>query len=401
MKLPHNKFCVLPWISLETSPIGTVRPCCLAKDEIVNENSEKFELLNASLDEVRHSDHMRELRQEFLNGKCPATCANCWNEEDVGRTSKRMHTLDRLKDILDEDAWTEEPKDLMFIDFKLGNICNLKCRICGSWSSSTYATEEIKTFPKEQQKESYPYQMLRQGAWPRENSSFWDELAKNMSKLRYLEFTGGEPFMIREHFEFLEKLVGQGLAKDIEVHYNTNGTQWPDGAAEIWEHFKHVEVAFSVDDVGNRFEYQRSGASWDEVNANLSKFKKLRDGSGNMSLQVCCTVNVFNVYYLTEVANWIKDQSFDFVYWNMLHDAKQHCITSLPTNAKKSITKRLLNDTVPLAYREEFKRIADFMNASEGVDRVTLLRDIRTLDGRRNESLSKDHVELAYLIGYE
>jgi hypothetical protein len=34
MKIPHEKFCVLPWVSLETSPIGTVRPCCLAEEEI-------------------------------------------------------------------------------------------------------------------------------------------------------------------------------------------------------------------------------------------------------------------------------------------------------------------------------------------------------------------------------
>ena len=34
MKLPNNKFCVLPWVSLEASPIGTVRPCCLATEEI-------------------------------------------------------------------------------------------------------------------------------------------------------------------------------------------------------------------------------------------------------------------------------------------------------------------------------------------------------------------------------
>ena len=36
MKLPNDKFCVLPWISLEASPIGTVRPCCLADEEIVD-----------------------------------------------------------------------------------------------------------------------------------------------------------------------------------------------------------------------------------------------------------------------------------------------------------------------------------------------------------------------------
>jgi hypothetical protein len=50
---------------------------------------------------------------------------------------------------------------LMFLDLKLGNICNLKCRICGSWSSSQFATEEINQLPREEQKQSFPYQMLK------------------------------------------------------------------------------------------------------------------------------------------------------------------------------------------------------------------------------------------------
>jgi hypothetical protein len=44
MNLPHDKFCVLPWISLEASPVGTVRPCCLADDEILDDAGNKFEL---------------------------------------------------------------------------------------------------------------------------------------------------------------------------------------------------------------------------------------------------------------------------------------------------------------------------------------------------------------------
>ena len=43
-------------------------------------------------------------------------------------------------------------KNLKFLDLKLGNICNLKCRICGSWSSSKWAQEEIKLGNKQARK---------------------------------------------------------------------------------------------------------------------------------------------------------------------------------------------------------------------------------------------------------
>jgi len=207
MNLPHNKFCVLPWISLETSPIGTVRPCCLAEEEIVDEAGTKFDLNTASFSAIQNSRYMQNLRQDFLNQKQPQTCRKCWREERAGRTSKRMHTLDRLKHMLDNTEWTADAKPLMFLDLKLGNICNLKCRICGSWSSSQFAAEELAFInDRDEKKTSFHYQMLRDGAWPRESKQFWSQLDLAMSEVRYIEFTGGEPFMIREHFDLLTLL---------------------------------------------------------------------------------------------------------------------------------------------------------------------------------------------------
>ena len=161
--------------------------------------------------------------------------------------------------------------------------------------------------------------MLKAGAWPRDNPNFWHEIDRVIDHIRYIEFTGGEPFMIREHFDMLRSLVDRGVAGAIEIHYNTNGTQWPEGAEDIWRHFKTVEIAFSIDDVGERFEYQRSNAIWSEVCDNVKRFQALRARYSNIRLQVCCTVNIFNVLYLEEVASWILPQKFDFVYWNMMH----------------------------------------------------------------------------------
>ena len=399
MKLPHDKFCVLPWISLEASPIGTVRPCCLARHELTDGFGEKFNLNQHDLDAVIGSKELWDLRGDFLDGKQPEMCSRCWAEEDAGRTSKRMHTIDRLKDILhDEEEWTQYGKDLMFVDLKLGNICNLKCRICGSWSSSTYATEELKEMPYEKRKDSFPKQMITMGTWPRKNKNFWDRLKEHAHTIKYLEFTGGEPFMIKEHFEFLEMLIDLHVAHQIEIHYNTNGTIYPKEAEHIWLQFKHVEIAFSIDAVGEKFEYQRTEAKWNKVNENISKFKQLRSELNNISLQVCSTINIFNVMYLDEVAEWIDQQEFDFVYWNMLHDAPVHCITSLPPMAKEVAYSRLVNSESN--HKEEFQRVADFMMNAEGVRHQELLADITKVVLRRGHNLADAHPELAVAIGY-
>lgn len=402
MNVPHDKFCVLPWISLETSPVGTVRPCCLAIDEIVDDTGNKFKLNQASFQEIQNSKHMRGLREQFLNGEQPQTCERCWSEERAGRTSKRMHSLDRLKHMGISDDWTTDAKPLMFLDLKLGNICNLKCRICGSWSSSQFAAEELAFISdREEKKTSFHYQMLRDGAWPRESEQFWAQLDSAMSEVRYIEFTGGEPFMIREHFDLLKKLIQRNYAHQIEIHYNTNGTQYPEDAEEIWQYFKHVEVAFSIDDVGSRFEYQRTNAVWSEVCNNIARFRDMRDRNLNMSLQVCCTVNVFNVMYLEAVAQWIDTQDFDFVYWNMLHDARHFSINTLPKHTKVIIANQLINAKVNDTTREQLNHIVDFMNNHDSSDGQLLKQQIDLVDRRRNENFAETFPELAQALHNE
>ena len=136
MTLPST-ICMLPWVSIEASPMGTARPCCLAEEEITDASGKKYSLRDTTLQAIYRSDYMQSLRQQFRRGEQPATCNRCWQEEAAGRDSKRIHSRVRLKELYQQVDWdNDRPDQLWFIDLKLGNICNLKCRICGSWSSS-------------------------------------------------------------------------------------------------------------------------------------------------------------------------------------------------------------------------------------------------------------------------
>jgi len=242
--------------------------------------------------------------------------------------------------------------------------------------------------------------MLKAGAWPRENESFWTEIDACLNDIRYIEFTGGEPFMIEEHFHMLQSIVDIGIAHQVEIHYNTNGTQYPELAEHIWKHFKTVEIAFSLDDVGERFEYQRTNAVWTEVCANLDRFRDLKEIYPNIELQVCTTVNVFNVRYLGDIAAWLERnrESFTFVYWNMMHDAWYFSIGCLPDSAKKAIGNYL--DSVDTIYREEFDRIKDFMMRGASTDGFMTRMKIADLDRKRGQDLTTVEPEFAKLIDY-
>jgi MoaA/NifB/PqqE/SkfB family radical SAM enzyme len=299
--------------------------------------------------------------------------------------------------------WTADAKPLMFLDLKLGNICNLKCRICGSWSSSQFATEEIAWTHPDRRRDSHAYQMLRAGAWPRDNPQFWQQIDQQLADIRYIEFTGGEPFMIAEHFAMLQGIVDRGIAGQVEIHYNTNGTHYPEKAEKIWQHFKTVEIAFSIDDVGERFEYQRTNARWTEVCDNMDRFRDLREIYPNIQLQICTTVNVFNVRYLDQVADWIyrNREGFNFVYWNMMHDAWYFSIATLPDSAKAAVAQHLRTAHVPDIYRAEVDRIVEFMLKGASTDGEMLRMKIADLDRKRQQNLATVAPEMAQLIDYD
>jgi hypothetical protein len=130
-------------------------------------------------------------------------------------------------------------------------------------------------------------------------------------------------------------------------------------------------------------------------------FKEIRERLDNIQLQVCCTVNVFNVYYLEAVAQWIVAQDFDFIYWNMMHEAKYFSIASLPQEAKHQIAYKIKQARVPGQIRLEFDRIIDFMMNGESQDGVELCNKIREVDLRRNENLMNVQREFAILINYD
>ena len=398
MILPE-KICMLPWVSIETSPIGTARPCCLAIDEITKPDGTKYTLKENTLEEIYHSDYMQDLRTDFLAGNKPETCSRCWNEEAAGRVSKRMNSRVRLKEYYNNIDWNNtNPDQLWFIDLKLGNICNLKCRICGSWSSSKWAKEEIDYIPGINRKEHLAYKFLQDGAWPRETEVFWENLKTLLPNIKYFEFTGGEPFLIEQHFELLRYAVEYGYSKNIEIHYNTNGTVFPE-QAELWSNFKHVEIAFSIDNVDDRFEYERYGADWNEVQDNLRRFNELRSAK-KISTQLCTTLNIQNVYYLPEICEWISTQTFDHIYFNMLHDPWHMCISKMPASAQELVINRLTNHTFHAKYRAEILRIVQFIRNGEGSDGQEFLRKMQITDKYRDQSFLDTHKEIAEAMGY-
>jgi len=394
---------MLPWISVETSPTGTARPCCLAKEEILDDQGMPYDLHTTDLTTIYKSKYMQNLRQRFLQGDKPETCRQCWDEEASGKVSKRINSRIRLKELYDDVDWNNiDPNQLWFLDLKLGNICNLKCRICGSWSSSKWAEEEIAYIDNViDKKKTTAYTWLRKGAWPRKTEVFWKNLETLLPNIKYFEFTGGEPWLIQEHFDLLQRAVDIGVSKQIDIHYNTNGTQSILPNIELFKKFGRVDIAFSIDNVNKRFEYERYGANWSEVNQNIDQVHAYRSVLKNITTQLCFTINIQNVFYLDELLDWADTKKFDTIYFNLLHGPEPMSVKYMTLDAKQLVLNKLANTQWSSDfYTKEIKTIINFISSSSGSDGKDFLERMKLADRYRNQCFSDTHQEIAYAMGY-
>ena len=107
-----------------------------------------------------------------------------------------------------------------------------------------------------------------------------------------------------------------------------------------------------------------------------------------------------SVRYIDQLARWIVEQKFDFVYWNIMHDAWYFSIATLPDTAKQQIEQHLRAADVPAVYAEEFDKIIDFMNRGASTDGFMTRMKIQDLDRKRGQNLVEVEPELAAILEY-
>jgi len=369
-----SNICLLPWIHLEARPSGEASPCCMYKGTIGS-------FANQSLDEVWHSPEMNQLRNEFLKGNKPKRCSNCWSTEASGNRSKRQVDNEKFSHHIQKISQPVEPP--VYLDLKLGTICNIKCRTCSTFSSFKWADDEIKIYGETCNKNL-------QSFWINDTSPFWNDLEKILPYIEYFDFTGGEPLLIKRHIDLLEKCVELGYAKDISIHYNTNGTILPtERMVKVWKEFKWVEVMFSIDGTKEKFDYIRHPAKWDEVEYNFNIVKS----HDFLHVSICHTVSVLNVLYLPDFLEWFKSTGLEEnqLYLNLLHSPNYYCVKNLAPKQKQVITNVLKDNPA-------CKQIIDFMNIEDVDYSKKFLEMTQKVDAIRNESFSKIFPELSNIL---
>jgi organic radical activating enzyme len=336
-----NTFCALPWIHFATRPNGDMRLCCSANSSgagndhtiglVKNETGQPANFGRETPMSAWNNEYMKSVRTTMREGKIPASCTKCFNEESKGVVSKRIwETYTWMQDGLDIEELiqqTEEdgtvPERLIYLDLRLGHTCNLKCIMCSPHDSSKWVADHKKVFPLfkiQEVKDQMHWDEKTFNNYWYEHPDFWEEMYRQIPNLKQVYFAGGEPLMIKEHKLFLEEIIRQGYADKILIRYNSNGLLISDDIIELWKHFKKVKFAVSIDDVGDRNNFIRYPTDWNILTESMHKLDNTPD---NIHVSIATAIQILNIKTLPELAKWKLKQNFkkinlDNVYEGML-----------------------------------------------------------------------------------
>jgi sulfatase maturation enzyme AslB (radical SAM superfamily) len=139
-----------------------------------------------------------------------------------------------------------------------------------------------------------------------------EQLRQQLPTLRHLHFAGGEPLIVPEMLSFLRASVESGHSRHIELTYNTNLTKIPAEAKDLWPHFGGVKLLCSIDGVGRVNDFIRHPSHWDSIDRNLRDLEENHAKYGLVEVLIMCTVQVYNVFRLGELYDYLAD-NFRFV----------------------------------------------------------------------------------------
>ena len=396
---------------------GSALLCCVAK------NSEKYNLNDHTVKEIWNSEHWKDARKKMLAGEKVSACDHCYKEEAAGIRSHRINEnvlwtrelgkekIDSLIEATQEDGTLDE--DLITLDLRLGNTCNLQCVMCRPQDSSMWLkpgkklVDILATDAKWDWKHKIDIDTTKFEWYKKEN--LWQEFEPMFANIRHMIFAGGEPLLIKEHFRLLKRLVETGHSKHINLRYHTNGTTLPQEILELWKEFSYVELMVSLDAWGEHHDYVRYPADWSVI---LNNLKTLDNTPDNIEIKILCTVHALNIFYIPEFANNLLNCNFKKIgmrhHNGLFHAGTVHwprylCTQVFPKEIKKQIRDKWESNTTLYELPQWKDKISQQLNFMDQEDLSELypqfLDYIQGLDTVRNTSFKDTFTEFYNILG--
>jgi MoaA/NifB/PqqE/SkfB family radical SAM enzyme len=290
----------------------TYKPCCWYTTEI-NVDDPNFERKKDRISKITDwvpECGCRSLEQSGVNGNLPPR--------------SRSFVV-----IPDESTPDNIP---VWVELSIDTTCNAACLSCGDHHSTTWRKQNIKFNIKN--KDDLPdlldpLELLEQ-----------IKVKFPLDNINAVNFLGGEPFQSPVTYEFLKYVKNLKGLQNLLVTISTNGSIQPDSKlVDLLSECKDVRYLFSLDGVGEQFEYIRYPLNWKKINDTV---KFINATPGNKLLTVLSTVNPLNIFYYDQLEAWAKSAELDVNFSNIVPN---RCTGTLdlaltPMELRKELTKK-------------------------------------------------------------
>ena len=286
-----NFYCAAPWRGLHINPRGDVKTCCAGDPNMLGN------LNSASIEEILHGPVMQEIRQSIRNGEPHKYCYNCVQAERYGRSERDWHN--NVSPEFDPTTATDTEHLPTLIDVRWNTTCNLSCNYCAEACSSKWAS--LKGIP------------VKSGARPY-YESVCDYLDQHRDNIREVALVGGEPLLLPENDRLLDVIPEDcvvTLITNVSVDFASNRI--------VQKLLKRNRVGWSLsfDNVGDRFEYVRHGAEWNQLITNLDVLRPLMR-SGQHWGGIHAVYNIYNATRLVELTEFARERGLT-IHWQSLY----------------------------------------------------------------------------------
>ena len=286
-----NFYCAAPWRGLHINPQGNVKTCCAGDPNMLGN------LNSASIEEILHGPVMQEIRQSIRNGEPHKYCYNCVQAERYGRSERDWHN--NVSPEFDPTTATDTEHRPTLIDVRWNTTCNLSCNYCAEACSSKWAS--LKGIP------------VKSGARPY-YESVCDYLDQHRDNIRDVALVGGEPLLLPENDRLLDVIPQDcvvTLITNVAVDFASNRI-----VHKLLERSR-VGWSLSFDNVGDRFEYVRHGAEWNQLITNLDVLRPLMR-SGQHWGGIHAVYNIYNATRLVELTEFARKRELT-IHWQSLY----------------------------------------------------------------------------------
>lgn len=254
------------WLGVDLEK-KSAQSCCTADLSRVD-----LKWLKENTGQLFNTPLLQSERQSMLNNQPVASCNSCWKVEQNNGVSRRMVEKSYTRT---HTGLTSSPEILNII---FGSTCNLTCSYCCKQYSSAWLQDLFKNgsyLDSDRFTVNNVDRVLAQVSQQElSNSPDFELLLDESTKfkhLRQVRISGGEPFLYNSLPVLLEKVKADEIV--INSGLGVNPTRFAKQLDRI-QHVANLEITVSAENIGQFYEFNRYGNSYENFTKNLDEIKK-------------------------------------------------------------------------------------------------------------------------------